>query len=564
MPIDAPRMNLAQYINPGNPSPLMDITAAYRQWQGQHLDEDRLAEQKRQFDQNQAEKQSEFSQEMGYKNRVSNDINSRFGLEMGEKTNLRGYEQESSRYKNQLALLNKARASASQGRWNEVEAMMGSLKELGANVGRSTDQNGSPIYHLEAGREPTASGETFESAMSHINQNHGQSPQNGYQFNPEQPQISQQPQQRNPFDTQLGTTAQAVQQQPQPQQASATQPSQPTTVDQDLQHIQQELDGQAPIGPMSGQQSQQQPQQQSSQPFDPYAINSAQLNDMNQKRLQPLMQGIEQAFPNRFQPQIHGLLGGIGALGTSPESYLDALQKPMDTAARLMGAELNSEGQMARAGIQAGGQANSEARMRENEAYKRAEQAAKDYGVRQAIDNSQEMKQITEELMSENPNANADGIKALLALREGNRLTDKDFDIGATGYASNWDQAKQQLERTVHTGLTADQKSNFRQLIGMYLQSNQRRIATGSKKLIQYMNTFRNEPERYGVYNYIRGRIPDEYVTPELLNADPSRNFGGRTPGTTSKSKSVTATAPTTQQAVEAVKSLDDEGKEFE
>src|SRR6185436_8929359 len=101
-----PGPNLGQFINPVNPS-IVDPTAGLRQWQAQHLDEARLQEQQRQFDQNQARQNSEFSQEQQYKNRVSNDINSRFGLELGEKTNLRGYEQESNRYKQQLDLLNK-------------------------------------------------------------------------------------------------------------------------------------------------------------------------------------------------------------------------------------------------------------------------------------------------------------------------------------------------------------------------------------------------------------------------------------------------------------------------
>jgi len=203
--------------------------------------------------------------------------------------------------------------------------------------------------------------------------------------------------------------------------------------------------------------------------------------------------------------------------------------------------------------------------MREKEAYDRADDSAKDYGLRDAVKNTIDMKQIYQQLMSSNPNANGDGIKALLSMREGNRLTDKDFDIGATGYASNWDQAQQQLKRVFQSGLTDDQKSNFRELIGMFVKGNQRKIAASSKRLHEYMNSFRNESERYGVYNYIRGRVPDEYIAPELRVADPSTtNFGGRNTAANNKSRSVTVTAPTAQQAVQGVKDINSEADEFQ
>lgn len=532
--------DISQYMNVGHALSGTDILGGFRKWQQYYQKERENAEQTRQFNVNEQQQDSQFSQEQDYKNRVSNDINSRFGLELGEKTNARGYERESSRYKQQQSLLLKARQSAAEGRWNEVESMLGSLKELGADVSRETDGEGKPIYHLQGGQAPNASGETFDSAMSRINQNRSANP-GQYQFDPTQPTITQ-PAQVNQFDNYLGTTSQTVRPETRPNVSQDTQQQLPTTYPQSTQ---------PPTSSASG------------RSFDPYEINSAQLQKMNEVRMRPMLAGIEGAFPNRFQPQIQSLLGGISAMGGSPEGTLDALQKPMDTAARLMGAELNSEGQMSRAGMMAGNQANSENRQRENEAYKRAEQASKDYGVRAAVDNSVEMQQIHQQLMSDNPNANADGIKALLSMREGNRLTDKDFDIGVTGYASNWDQARTALTRVYQTGLTPDQKSNFNQLIRMFQEGNKRRINSGSQKLLKYMNSFRNEAERYGVYNYIRGRIPDEYLPKELLDWDPSRDFGGRNPSTTNTHKSATVTAPTPQQAVQGIKSLDEEADEF-
>ncbi len=548
--------NLGQFINPVNPS-IVDVTAGLRQWQAQHLDEARLQEQERQFNQNQARQNSEFSQEQQYKNRSLNDVNARFGLELQERTNKDSDALALGRYNKQLELLNKARASASQGRWNEVEAMMGSLKELGANVGRSTDQDGKPIYHLEAGAAPDLSGENFQQIMGHINQNENP----GYQFNPNQPQISTA--QKSPFDNSLGTTSyQFNQNQPQITQQPVQQPAQPTTsVDQDVAHIQQELDGQVPIGP---QDNPQQPQPQS-QAFDPYAINSAQLNQMNESRLQPLMKGLEESFPNRFQPQISSLLQGMHGLGYSPEGYLTALQKPMDTVAHLMGAELNAEGHMARANIGQSGHEDTQSRLLANDGRSAAQRVLKEYGIKDAVDNSLNMDKVRSLILSDNRNANAQGIKELIKMVEGSRITDKDFDIAASGYASDWAQASQRLTRVYQDGLTADQKSNFNHMIDMYQSSNKFRIGTAAKKLTSYVGKFRTEPERYGAYSEIMGSIPDDYLPDEVKNWDPSRNFGGQKAVTNQGAKRpVSVTAPTADQAVEGAKSLDEEANQFE
>lgn len=528
-----PRMNLAQYVNPGNPLPNIDITGAYRQWQAQHLNEDQLAEQKRQFDLNQAQQDSQFAQEQGLRERSADDVNARFGLELGEKTNARGYDQESNRYKLQQSLLSKARQAGAEGRWNEVESMLGTLKELGADVGREMDHEGKPVYHLQGGNAPTASGETFQSALGQINHNRGS--QQPYQFNPEQPQLSVPG--RSPFDTNIGTISQSVS------------PNVPPDVFQNTQGPSEE----------AGYQS------RPSSSFDPYEINSSQLQKMNEMRLRPLMEGIEGAFPNRFQPQINSLLGGIAALGSSPEGYLEHLQKPMDTAARLMSSEMTAEGQMARAGISQSGKEDSQSRLLVNDGEKSAERVAKEYGVTNAVSNSIEMQQIAEQLMSDNPNGNADGIKALLSMREGNRLTDKDFNIGATGLASNFTQLATALTRVYRDGLTPDQKSNFAGLIKNFQDGNRRRIQAGSKAMMNYVRKLRTEPERYGAWRHITGSIPDEYLPQELKDWDPAKNsFGGqRSPGGSGKRKSVTVTAPTPQAAIEGAGQLYDQDQDI-
>lgn len=539
MPV--PRINLAQFVNPGNPSPMMDITAGYRQWQQQHLNEAQLAENQRQFDANQAQQDYQFGQNMGQQRRVSDDINSRFAIEQGGQLDSRRYEVESNRFKQQQMLLQKARAAAADGRWNEVESMMGTLKSLGANVGRTIDSEGRPSYMLQEGEAPAVTGETYQSIQDKINQG------------------------RNPFASRLGQQVinlnqpepAATQTAPNPQ--TETQQSEPALSPADAADQAFLSDSFGADATETSTAPTQQVQSQQTSNYNPYQLNSGELNQMNQLRLDPMLEGLRGSVPYRYQGNAESLFGGIRALGASPESTLQMLQKPFDTASRTWNAEMGAEGQMAKAGIAASGQASTEARMRENEAVRRAEQRAKDVGLRQAIDDNLEYDEIGNKINARgNPSAQADAVKHLISLREGNRITDQDFKIGLMGVASDIQQLKERVEHFYVNGLSETQIANFNGMLRLMKSANQKRIKAGFNKLKQYTNAFRYEPERYGVYNYIRGAIPPDAWDDEMKTWDPSMSLGGETPRQQSgQRKSVNVTAPTTQEAVDGASELD-------
>lgn len=538
MPVN---FDLSAYVNPVQVLPNIDITGAYRQWQEHHLNEKRLDEQKRQFNESEERNKYQFGQTQAHAERVSDDINSRFALTQGENTNQKGYAQQSEKFKQQQSLLAKARAAVAENRWNEVESYMGTLRALGASVDRTLDQEGRPSYRLQEGEPPSVTGETFQSSIAKINQNRTGS---------------------NPFDTSLGTVSQSVQQSAGPpttlegSEGPSVQP-QPmipgtNTPDETLN---------APLNtepPTTSEGS-------GSQAYDPYAIDSRTIGTMNALRMDPLLAGIEGAFPNRFQPQIRSLTEGMRALGASPEGTLDMMQKPMDTAARLMSSEMAAEGQMARAGITQTGKQDSQERLLKKDGENAAKEVSKNYGVSSAVSNTIEMQQIHEQLMSDDPNANADGVKALLSMREGNRLTDKDFNIGVTGIASNFQQLKQAVERVYINGLTPDQKSNFNQLIQMFNDGNKRRIQAGSKKMLNYLKKLDTDAERRGAYRYIIGLIPEDYLPEEVRSWEPTQTFGGKSsvPNRSNRT-SVSVTAPTTNEATSGVRELTDEETDAE
>lgn len=492
-------INLLQYVNPGNPSPRTDVTSGYRQWLQLGLERERQREAER----------SNLAQE-SHQTRVSDDINSRFAVQQGQQRSDRQYEVDATRFNQQKVLLQKARTAAAEGRWNEVESMMGTLKSLGANVNRELGPDGKPSYRLEEGTAPGVTGDTYESVQQKIHQGRGFVPYERIQV--------------NRFDNSLGTAKELTR--PDVLPNPSTDPQEATSQQQPIGTTQQE--------------------QSSTQEYDPYALNTSELQKMNELRLNPLFSGLKGAFPYRYQDNAESLFRGVGAIGASPEGTLEMLQKPLDTASRTWNAEMSSEGQMARAGISQSGRQDSQDRMLVNDGERAAERVSKQYGVDQAVSNTIEMQQIAEQLLSDNPNANADGVKALLSMREGNRLTDKDFNIGVTGLASNFEQLKATVEHVYVNGLTADQKSNFRELVRMFQDGNKRRIAGGSKQMLNYISKLRTEPERYGAFRSITGRIPPEFLPQEFLEYDPSTgNFGGqRAPSSSSYRNSVNIAVP--------------------
>lgn len=512
-----PRINLGQYINQGGNAPLQDITASYRQWQQQRLQEAQLAEQQRQFDLNEAQQNDQFGQTMGHQRRVSDDINTRFAVEQGQQRDSRQYEVDANRFKQQQVLLQKARSAAADNRWNEVESLLGTLKSLGANVDRSLDAEGRPSYRLQEGSAPNVTGETFDSIQQKF-------------------QVG-----RNPFAARLGQ--EVIDTRVTPQAAPNPQ-----------------TDPQEQVPQTQTQPEQTPPQASNASGYDPYAMNSNELGRMNQLRLDPMLEGLKGSVPYRYQGNAESLFGGIRSLGASPESTLEMLQKPFDTASRTWNAEMGSEGQMARAGIAASGQASTEARMRENEAVRRAEQRAKDVGLRQAVDDNLEYDEVIAKINARgNPSAQADAVKHLISLREGGRITDQDFKIGMSGVASDIQQAKERVTHIFVNGLSEDQISNFNAMLKLMKEGNRRRIKSGFLKLKDYTNAFRYEPERYAIYNYIRGAIPQEMWDDDIRKWDPSMSLGGEIPRQQSgQRKSVNVTAPTSQEAVEGAASLDE------
>lgn len=522
-------INLRPYVNPGNAVPGVDIAAGLRWLGDQEMQRSRMAQQQSQFDTTESRANREHTDQVAHEQRIEHDINSRFGVALEDKQRERDTQEAIAKTKQAIQLTNLARTAVAKGDWNTAEGLSGTLADLGVHVKKGLNPDGTPWYRFENPHEHQQYGESFDQIMNKVNGQNTGVPQPGEQTSG-QPDIpnpqSEQSHTPNPYDGVLPgrheVDAPPVQAKPQPAVAAVTDES-----------------------------------------SDPYRMDASQLGRMNSMRLDPILQGIQGAFPGRFQSQIGSLLDSYKSLNADPQTTLDQLQKPMDTAARLYGAELGAEGNMARASIGQGGQASTEARMRENEAVNRAQDKAVKTGLYDQVKAHNQFASIRARMLSKNPAAQADAVKEMIGLREGGRITDQDFQIGFQGIASNIDQLKSKLASVYQSGLKDWQVANLVSSIDMIQKNNEGLLKRGAQDMANYAQSFRYEPEVYGVNNWIRGNLPQEYWPENIQKFNPQANAGGRPVRTPNVTSSASVTAPTTQEAVNGLKDLDPEVDEI-
>lgn len=481
---------------------------------------DNLGFQKKQHSENLNQRQSE---ERGQ--------NTRYAITRGDQFDQRAYEAHSAKDAVTRKKLDEARSLAAKGKLEQVDSMIGSLAELGVNVNKSLDDKGNPIYRFEYNEQkPEQIGASFEDTLSLLNTGHDKNALN--------PQPETQPS-SNPFTLESKS---------------------PVRVHPSTEEVYTPSDGSQPTTGLE--QKPAEPALPEDPEFDPFSLDTGALRAQIGQRLNPVLEGIAGAFPGKYQGRINSILQGSKALGAPPEETLATIQKPLDTAARLMNAEEQGKNAAARVSITQSGAASSESRLRENEAWKRAAEKGKQVGLTDALDNMVEFDEVRDKINSGNPNAQADAIKQLIAMREGNRITDQDFKIGLSGLASNIEQLSFMAQKTYTSKLLPLQQERFNNFLDMLQEGNKRRVKEAQKKVLTLGRSFRYEPERYAAMNYLTGSIPEEMWDDELKNFDPLQDAGGFKPRSGQKpttSKSISTSGQTTEEAASGVSKINDE-----
>lgn len=482
-------INFSDYTSGGPRIGPVDAGAGLRALAEQNLKQQQMAENQRQFNTSSEQRQKEHADTVLHQKQVSHDINTRFASEQANQIQSAKVASSKARHSSVQKGLDDARKLVVSGKWNEALALIGSLKDQGADVSVDKGPDGKPIFNLKGSEYsgPELQGD-FNSILGQVT---GQP----------QPAAPSDDNALNPLDTGLGTSV------------SAANP--------DLPHPAATADG-ADTGYRTPTST---PPSVTSEPsvpdagVDPRTLDTAQLQNWTNMRLDPVLSGIEGAIPGRFQGQANSLLQSFKSLGQTPEDTLKSLQNPFDTAAGLWKSQLGMEGQMARAGMNQGNQESNRDIRLEDRTWRRTQDIDKQWDLSATNRKYVDIDNIDRELAQNNPMADGQILHKVRGLFQSGVATQKDIDTVKQGIGKGILQnlADVTNEQILGTGLNPDSRAGLRQFLQSMKQTHATNIIGARENLNNLLRNVSSREEALSALQYMNTHIPRDLWTPEQI-----------------------------------------------
>jgi hypothetical protein len=505
-------IDFSKYAARANPGETYDYGAGMRALAVQRLNEARLAEDQRQANMSEAGVQKRHSDSMSYNREALDSTNDRYAVGLADEERSQRYKAKIAKKKqfdDALSAFNKSVVSTD---FNSADAMLGTLKTMGAQVDRQVDEKGMPKYRVE----PPSFDEGFDeldasNIRSQIGNNTAQqssdsrmAPNSG---NPQQNEQSNLFTEKNPFDSMPGASAAMAQPEPIPSDGSFVAPPQPeanaifTPPGQSPETAQQE-----------------QPQQPGlKNPFDPYELNTSQMLEQNQRRLKPFTEGMINAVPGRFQGRMGDFYKGVSELGLPLERTLELTQKPLDTQAGLMKSELGAENARARINVSMGGQeANRNIRL-EDRMWRRMDGIGKSFDLTGRKLKLDKVNETIGHLNKNNPSADGLMISTIRNMFEAGVMTDRDYQNTKSGIKTVLQQIKDGVdEKLIGTGLNPDSRAGLTQFLRDITRDDTAAVQKAQAQLLTQAQRAGSEEELKTVYDYISANVPQALWSDEV------------------------------------------------
>lgn len=451
------RINFADYAKGIPVTGPVDAGASLRALAEQNI---RQAE----FNQNSEMRQKERIDNINQQRQVSHDINARFAAAQAQDIKYKQVGESKSKYAEHLKTLDTARQLVTSGRWSEAMALVGKLKDQGADIKVSNGPDGKPVFDLPAAKYsgPELSGD-FNSIYGQISG---------------QPHTidSYQPAAVNPAETVLGTSA-----------ASAAGGQTPVT---DLPPPAATTDGsdtgyQAPATPLPEAQSVSKSGAPVNTPQSATTLDTSQLTQWNQMQLNPVLQGIENAVPYQYRSQARSFLQGFPALGQTPAQTLDTLQKPFDTTAGLWKGEMAADAARARASMSQGSQESNRDLRVQGMGWQQAKNISDGLELPVHTRQYNEVDQVDRMLGENNPMADSQILHQVRKMFQTGVATQKDIDAVKEGVGKGFMQQLADVanEQIMGTGLNPDSRAGLRRFLQSLKTSHLSQILNAGSQL---------------------------------------------------------------------------------
>ncbi len=529
-------VDFSKYVSPGTPIQHMDYGRGFRALMEQRGRDRALNENARQFDINEKNQTEQFNQNLGQRQAEEGNQNTRFSLTLEDTKEDRNRQYTEKHAQQMKETLKAARAAVVSGKYEQADALLGPLSEMGVKVNKTAGPDGSPIYNFRA---PSFGDPPGPVNFDDINSKFSSGPKQP-QGGPQTSNLSKEEQIKRattPSQSQLFTGANPFESPATPGLRQSELSPEDQQISPDLDKAEAEtLEG---ITPGSGNNSPQGPANigetapqgiaeklgtagpvADSSGFDPYSLDTKALKEQISKRLDPALSGIMGAFPQQYRGRAASLLGGYQQMGMPPDETLDQLQKPLDTVARLMNGEMSAQAAYARASNTGESQAANRNIRLEDRMWRRVDGIGKSFdlpNVKQRVENTNNLIGLIDQ---NNPSADALLISQLRNMIEKGVMTDNDFVHAKEGIKPVLQRIKDfSDEQIMGTGLNPDSRKGIKDFLNSRMIQDRQTIGKAQTQLMTQAQRAGSEEELKTVYDYVTGNIPQSEWSPEIKEA---------------------------------------------
>lgn len=487
----------------------------------------RLDEEKRYHDQTLGENQA-----------GRQDENTRFSANLATNSADKRYELAAKKQVQLDAAVTKARQAVTSGDWNTADALMGHITELGGKVDKQMGANGRPVYSFQGATDPTLGTPDYKGTRSAIfgDDQQGQSPPGLFSD-------------RNPFDSLPGASQQAMPSQgpppqapqdagpppgaavdgapPVPPQSLPAGPGKPgdaaaTGIDQinaATSGLESALNGQAQSSPPApgGQ-----PPPGARNPFDPFRLDTNQLVQQNEARLQPYFDATKGAFPGQYQSRVASLNKGASSLGLNPEDTLKLWQPTLNTAAGLMKADIQAQSAGSRLAVSGQNMENTQNQKLREFAARRVNTVSQQYNTKESYKRYVQIAPI-DKLLDEGANGNGQAdVQAISSIRnlyQSGVMTDNDFKDTKEGVRDMWQKVKDAtIETFLQNGINPDSRANLHAIVRLANAQARANLEGAQRAMLTRVvnNRTVSDEERQEYISAAAEMTPQELWSPEV------------------------------------------------
>lgn len=258
-------------------------------------------------------------------------------------------------------------------------------------------------------------------------------------------------------------------------------------------------------------------------PFDPFRLNTLEMQNNNQARLQPFLDATANAFPEKYKNRVERFNQGVAALSLPPEESLKLYQPGLNNITSLMRAQEQRESASARTAVSDRNADESRAIRLSDAAWRNIRFLQDSEGLKKAKANFRLGSQIKNSLRLAEQTGNTEARYQLIGqlhdLNQSGVLTDADFTNARHGVQTVWQAFQSGAYEALVSNMDPARAQDIREFLDLALTQTRQEILDAQQQLYTQVERAGSEEERKASLDAIMGLIPKEMWTDDVKAA---------------------------------------------